>query len=75
MWILTEATTLRILNCKQQGTPRIQMYTAFLAKLGWRATMTQPGEEGANYGRWPYPPMPRDISDMPRSWFVTEQKL
>ena len=28
---------------------------AFLAERGWEATLTQPGEPGANYGRWPSP--------------------
>lgn len=28
---------------------------AFLALHGWRATIVLPGEEGANFGRWPRP--------------------
>jgi len=46
----------------------------FLAKRGWKATLTLAGEKEANYGRWPYPVIPRTIPDMPRSWFVTAQK-
>jgi len=34
----------------------------------------QEHDEEANYGRWPYPVIPRMIPDMPRSWFVTAQK-
>ena len=33
---------------------------ALLAECGWEeAKTTQPGEWGANYGRWPYPVAPR----------------
>lgn len=45
-----------------------------LARRGWKATVTQPGENDAYYGRWPYPVVPRNIPDMPRSWFVSAQK-
>jgi methyltransferase (TIGR00027 family) len=48
---------------------------AFLAGRGWQPTLTQAGENRANYGRWPYPVMPRELPDMPRDWFVTAQKL
>jgi len=48
---------------------------AFLATRGWKATLTLAGEEEANYGRYPYPVIPRAIPDMPRSWFVTAQKM
>lgn len=27
----------------------------FFARYGWRATVTVPGEDGANFGRWPWP--------------------
>lgn len=47
---------------------------AFLAARGWQATLTQLGEDGANYGRWPYPAIPRALPDMPRHWLVTAQK-
>lgn len=59
------------------GTPwlsTIDEPEAVLAKLGWNATAIQPGEKEANYGRWPYPSLPRTIPNMPRSWFVTAQK-
>lgn len=46
----------------------------FLASRGWKATLTQYGEEGANYGRWPYPVFPPAMPDMPRNWLVTAQK-
>ncbi|MDP8972501.1 MAG: SAM-dependent methyltransferase, partial [Actinomycetota bacterium] len=30
-----------------------------MARHGWEADVTQPGEEGANFGRWPRPMIPR----------------
>lgn len=44
---------------------------AFLAKRGWRATVVEPGEDGANFGRWPFPTVPRSVPDVPRTFFVT----
>jgi methyltransferase (TIGR00027 family) len=46
----------------------------FLASRGWKATLTQIGETNANYGRWPYPVIPRTIANMPREWLVVAQK-
>lgn len=46
----------------------------FLATRGWKAMLTQYGEEGANYDRWPYPVIPYNMADMPRNWLVTAQK-
>ena len=47
---------------------------AFLATRGWMATRSQAGEEGANYGRWPYHVIPRTIPEVPRNWLVTAQR-
>ena len=47
---------------------------AFLAERGWVATVVQFGEEGANFGRWPYPVIPRSVPNFPRSWLVTAVK-
>ena len=41
-----------------------------LAAYGWEAEVTQPGEEGANYGRWRQRVLPRSIPHLPRSFFV-----
>jgi methyltransferase (TIGR00027 family) len=41
-----------------------------LARHGWKAEATQPGEWGANYGRWPYPVALRGTPRVPRSFFV-----
>lgn len=47
---------------------------AFLAKRGWGATAVQAGEESADFGRWPYPVVPRSVANFPRSWLVTAVK-
>jgi methyltransferase (TIGR00027 family) len=46
----------------------------FLAKRGWKAYLTQAGQEDANYGRWPYPVLPTLMPDFPHNWFVTAEK-
>ncbi len=46
----------------------------FLAARGWQASLTQPGEEGANFGRWPLPVIPRTMPDMPRYWYVVAHR-
>jgi methyltransferase (TIGR00027 family) len=46
----------------------------FLAERGWEATLTQPGEPEADYGRWPFPMLPPQFPDAPRNWFVTARK-
>jgi methyltransferase (TIGR00027 family) len=45
-----------------------------LGPRGWRATVVQPGEETANFGRWPYPVVPRSQPDLPRSFLVTAER-
>jgi methyltransferase (TIGR00027 family) len=46
---------------------------AFLAQHGWRATITLPGEKGANFGRWPQPPTPDPHA--PRLLLVTAHRI
>jgi methyltransferase (TIGR00027 family) len=46
---------------------------AFFAQYGWRATVTVPGEEGANFGRWPWP-VTRDPA-APRLFLVTARRI
>jgi methyltransferase (TIGR00027 family) len=41
-----------------------------LARFGWNATVTLPGEPNANWGRWPTSPVSRRGSDFPRSYLV-----
>lgn len=45
-----------------------------MAHHGWEADVTQPGEEGANFGRWPRPMMPRDVPSIPRSFLVRARR-
>jgi hypothetical protein len=47
---------------------------AVLGQLGWQVTVAQPGEDTANYGRWPLPVPPRSLPNLPRSFFVTAQR-
>ncbi len=43
---------------------------ALLARHGWQATVASPGDPEVSYGRWPFPPMPRGMPGVPRSFFV-----
>jgi methyltransferase (TIGR00027 family) len=45
-----------------------------MARYGWEAQVTQPGEEGANYGRWPKPMIPRQVLGLPRSFLVRARR-
>jgi methyltransferase (TIGR00027 family) len=47
---------------------------AALGPLGWRVTVVQPGEDGANFGRWSYPVTPRSQPNVPRSFFITAER-
>jgi methyltransferase (TIGR00027 family) len=48
---------------------------AFLAKFGWDARVTQPGEPAAEFGRWIYPtPPPRDLPGIPRMFLFESEK-
>jgi methyltransferase (TIGR00027 family) len=44
---------------------------AFLAERGWRARVVELGEDGAHFGRWPFPVIPRSVPGVPRTFFVT----
>lgn len=44
---------------------------AFLARHGWRARVLQPGDPGADYGRWRRPVPPRDRTDVPQMFLAT----
>jgi methyltransferase (TIGR00027 family) len=47
---------------------------ALLAEHGWEADAIQPGERGANYGRWPYPVAPRRVPGVPRLFFMRTRR-
>lgn len=43
-----------------------------LASCGWQVEdLRQPGEDGANFGRWDYPVVPREVPNVPRSFLFT----
>ena len=44
---------------------------AFLAERGWSASVVQPREHGAHFGRWPFPVPPRSVLGVPRTFFIT----
>ncbi|MEB3293633.1 MAG: SAM-dependent methyltransferase [Synechococcales bacterium] len=46
-----------------------------LSQYGWQAEVTQPGEEGANFGRYVEAFPPRDVPDMMRVFLVKANKL
>ena len=41
-----------------------------MSRHGWEADVVQPGEQGANFGRWPRPMIPRGVPALPRSFLV-----
>jgi len=41
-----------------------------MARHGWEADVTQLGEEGANFGRWPRPILPREVPGLPRGFLI-----
>jgi methyltransferase (TIGR00027 family) len=46
----------------------------FLGEYGWSATLTSPGEPEANYGIWPFPPIPQQVANLPRTWLVRAER-
>lgn len=38
-----------------------------MARHGWEADVTRPGEEETSYGRWPRPMAPREMPGLPRT--------
>ena len=45
------------------------------AHHGWEAWVRQPGEEGADFGRWPFPVLPRGIPGIPRGFLVVARRF
>jgi methyltransferase (TIGR00027 family) len=46
-----------------------------LIRYGWKAAIVVPGEPEANYGRWPYPVVPRSMPGIPRAYFATARRV
>lgn len=64
-------------DLERRGTPwrfGTNQPEALLARHGWRAIARQPGEEGASFGRWPWPVAPREVPGFPRSFLVTASR-
>jgi methyltransferase (TIGR00027 family) len=57
-----------------QGRFGTNVPEALLAGHGWEADVTQPGEEGANFERWPRPMVPREVPGLPRSFLVKARR-
>ena len=47
---------------------------AYLAALGWEASLSQCGAADAHYGRWPLPVESVAARGLPRHWLVTARK-
>jgi methyltransferase (TIGR00027 family) len=45
-----------------------------LAAHGWKAHVSQYGDEGANFGRWPFPPIPRDDMRRPHNYLMVGKR-
>ena len=59
------------------GAPWIGSMTdpaAFLAARGWVASLTQPGQPDASFGRWTLPVYPVHAPGLPHNWYVTAVK-
>jgi methyltransferase (TIGR00027 family) len=73
--MLTGASTRAwIETLEQGGAPWISSIDhpeVFLAEYGWRASVVQPGDKEAHFGRWPFPVLPRSVLGVPRTFFVT----
>lgn len=57
-----------------QGRFGTNVPEALLAGHGWEAEVTQPGEDGANHGRWSRPVAPRQVPGLPRSFLVKARR-
>lgn len=64
------------LNClEEDGNPWLfgtETPESLLAECGWAVReVRQPGEDGADFGRWPYPVPARAVPRVPRSFLFT----
>jgi len=48
---------------------------ALLKRHGWDANVIQPGEDGASFGRWPKPLLPKWLPGVPRSFLVRARHI
>jgi methyltransferase (TIGR00027 family) len=75
--LISPSTRTWIKALEEEGVPWISSIDnpeAFLAAYGWNATVVQPGEDGANFGRWPFQVVPRHVPGIPRTFFITAMR-
>ncbi len=71
MWPLLAAFARRgVAECFGTNDPE-----TLFGEHGWKAEVIQPGEQEANYGRWPYPVAPREVASIPRMFLVRTQRV
>jgi methyltransferase (TIGR00027 family)/uncharacterized protein (TIGR02246 family) len=73
--VMTSPYMSRYMNAlREAGSPwkfGIEDPESFFRQHGWAATVVQPGDPEASYGRWPFPTAPRAVPGLPRTFFVT----
>ena len=73
--VLTSPYMARYMTAlREAGSPwkfGIEDPESFFRQHGWAATVVQPGDPEASYGRWPFPTAPRAMPGLPRTFFVT----
>jgi methyltransferase (TIGR00027 family) len=73
--VMTSPYMSRYMNAlREAGSPwkfGIEDPESFFRQRGWAATVVQPGDPEASYGRWPFPTAPRAVPGLPRTFFVT----
>jgi methyltransferase (TIGR00027 family)/uncharacterized protein (TIGR02246 family) len=73
--VMTSPYMSRYMNAlREAGSPwkfGIEDPESFFRQQGWAATVVQPGDPEASYGRWPFPTAPRAVAGLPRTFFVT----
>ena len=76
--VLTSPYMARYMTAlREAGSPwkfGIEDPESFFRQHGWAATVVQPGDPDASYGRWPFPTAPRAVPGLPRTFFVTAGK-
>lgn len=76
--VLTSPYMSRYMHAlREAGSPwkfGIEDPESFFRQRGWAATVVQPGDPEASFGRWPFPTAPRGVPGMPRTFFVTAGK-